>query len=548
MKDFTVKLENPLVPEPEKQVRADVVVIGGGPNGLITAAYLARAGLSVILLERRQELGGGLATEEILFPGVFANTHAVYHMMVDYMPAIRDFDLEKHALTFIKPKWQTAIPFADGDSMILASNFQDTADQIAKFSGQDAKTFTHKIRQYQRFVDEILGPATYWPPVPPIEFAVNLSRTPLGRELMEISEASPREVVTDTFSHDKVRALLLYISCIWGLDPDIPGLGFMVPLLIYRNMNKCLCVGGSHKLASSLGKEILANKGRIFEVSQVDKILTENGRAVGVETYDGRQFLANVVVSSLPPQNTFLELVGKDNCPAELAGAAEKWKWDKWSLFTLHVATKKPPVYKAGDAHVNDAFMALLGFEGADDVSACFDAALGDGLPMAAGHATCESRYDKTLSRMHGLFTSFFQVLAPYEIEGGWEAAKPQMEKALLETWRRYADNLEDKNIARISSESPLDIETRNPAMVRGSIKHGDYSSLQMGFFRPNDLCSQSATPLEGLYLCGASLYPGGLILGGPGYIAANAIARDMDIKPWWKVPVSIEKYIDTYL
>jgi len=99
-----------------------------------------------------------------------------------------------------------------------------------------------------------------------------------------------------------------------------------------------------------------------------------------------------------------------------------------------------------------------------------------------------------------------------------------------------------------VSSETPLDIEARIACMVRGSFKHGDYNPLQMGYFRPNDICSSSKTPIEGMYLCGASMYPGGLIIGGPGYIAANTIAEDMGLKKWWKVPDYIKKYIETYL
>ena len=93
----------------------DVVIIGAGPNGLITAAYLAKAGLKVALVERRYEIGGGLATEEILFPGYYSNIHAVYHMMVDYMPVLRDFDLGRHGLVWIKPNLQTAMVFEDGN-------------------------------------------------------------------------------------------------------------------------------------------------------------------------------------------------------------------------------------------------------------------------------------------------------------------------------------------------------------------------------------------------------------------------------------------------
>ncbi|MBW2290322.1 MAG: FAD-dependent oxidoreductase [Deltaproteobacteria bacterium] len=106
----------------------DVVVIGAGPNGLITAAYLAKAGLKVALVERRYEIGGGLATEEILFPGYYSNIHAVYHMMVDFMPVLRDFDLRNHGLVWIKPNLQTSMVFEDGKSLLLTRMLEDTVD------------------------------------------------------------------------------------------------------------------------------------------------------------------------------------------------------------------------------------------------------------------------------------------------------------------------------------------------------------------------------------------------------------------------------------
>ena len=124
----------------------DVVIIGGGPNGLMAGAYLAKAGLKVALVERRFEVGGGLATEEILFPLYSSNPHVVYHMMVDYMPVIKDFNLDDHALVWVKPNSQTAMVFEDGKSLVMTRMIEDTKDSISKFSFKDAIAFGKVMR------------------------------------------------------------------------------------------------------------------------------------------------------------------------------------------------------------------------------------------------------------------------------------------------------------------------------------------------------------------------------------------------------------------
>src|SRR5512139_373026 len=357
-----------------KQSEFDVVIIGAGPNGLIAGAYLAKAGLSVAVVERRFEAGGGLATEENLYPCYASNPHVLYHMMVDYMPAIRDFDLDGPALTWIKPNCQTGMVFDDGSSLLLSRMVQDTKDSISKFSFKDAVTFGKVIREWRKIVDEIVGPATYIPPMDPIEITVAMQRTEVGQRMLELGELSPLQLITDTFEHDKVRTLLLYAACMWGLDPRETGLGFMVPLMLDRAMNKCYCYGGSHKFASALGRQVIRNGGLILEAATVDKIIMENGRAVGVHIgFEDRVLRAKAVMSTLDPHTTFLDLVGESHLPPSLTEQIKGWVWDKWSFNTLHIAADEPPKYATDDPWINECFATVIGVESVDQLLTHWD-------------------------------------------------------------------------------------------------------------------------------------------------------------------------------
>jgi len=528
----------------------DVVVIGAGPNGLITAAYLAKAGLKVALVERRYEVGGGLATEEILFPGYYSNIHAVYHMMVDFMPALRDFDLREHGLVWIQPNLQTSMVFEDGKSLLLTRMLEDTVDSIHKFSTKDAVTFGRIMRDWRKISREIIAPATYIPPMAPLDMFEAMERTQLGKDMLELSERSPLDIITDTFENDRVRALMLYTTCMWGLNPKETGLGFFVPLLLDRGMNKSYCQGGSHKLAGALAREFVRNGGCILDSSQVNKISTQNGSVCGVELWEGRTLHSKVVISSLDPHTTFLDLVGTENLPGDLKDSVSGWENDKWSYSTLHVASEQAPKYACGDPWVDESFMTIAGFEGMDQIIEHWENVIAGKLDLQAfgGHSTCQTLFDPHLSRVPGKHVSFFQSHAPYGIEGGWEKRGPEFQEAVLAKWQKAAPNMTAENRLMTALETPEDIEIRLPNMRRGSIKHGDYNPLQLGCFRPNQDCSGTDTPIPGLYVCGASTYPGGMVLGGPGYLAANKVADDMGVARWWKPTSEMEKYRRTYL
>jgi phytoene dehydrogenase-like protein len=360
---------------------------------------------------------------------------------------------------------------------------------------------------------------------------------------------SPVEIIDEYFENERVKTLLLYAACMWGLDPNDTGLGFLVPLYIDRAMNKAVCYGGSHKFAGSLSRVIHGDGGVVLDNAEVTKILVSDGRVTGVEIFDGRVVHAKAVLSSLPPPFTFGQLMDRQHVPGELASVAYSWEWEHWSFFTVAVATEDQPMYTSDDPWVNDAFMTVMGYDSTDELLTQWQAVRGGSLgDRAGGHATVETRYDPTLPRVPGHHVAFLQTHVPGDIDGGWKAHHDEVIDRQMELWRRHVPGLTPDKLLRHNGESPLDIETRLPHMVHGSIKHGDYNSLQMGVFRPHESCIAGRTPIDGLYLCGASSYPGGLVIGGPGYIAATSVVEDLGANQWWALPRWVEQYRDTYL
>ena len=243
-----------------------------------------------------------------------------------------------------------------------------------------------------------------------------------------------------------------------------------------------------------------------------------------------------------------------ENLPGDLKGMVEGWIYDKWSYNTLHVVSEEQPRYIPKDPWASEAFMTIFGFKGMDHMLEHWDNVVAGKIDLNnfGGHSTCESFWDTHLVRVPPTEShrkvSFFQMHAPYNLEGGWEARGPEVREAMLSKWAQAAPNMKRENIVMFNQETPEDIEIRFPNMRYGSIKHGDYRPIQLGCFRPNQECSSSKTPIQGLYTGGASNYPGGMILGGPGYIAANRVAEDMGVKKWWKPTKEMDKYTKTYL
>ncbi len=495
----------------------DVVVIGAGPNGLLASAYLAKAGNKVLLLERRHETGGGLNTDE--YHGFRFNLHATYHMMAEQMPAYRDLGLRDLGVRYVHPPVGAAFPMRDGRSMIFTEDPVETAASIETFSPDDARCYVRMWEEFQPMLEQYLVPMTYELPEPAIDQMVEFEKTPTGSRLAAISEHSFIELLDEYgFSDPRVRMALLSFPAMWGLHLEDP-LGFLFPLYLCRMLGASLVKGGSHRLSSAIFRSFVGDGGTVMDMAEARKIVIQDGQAVGVEVDGGEYFEADAVLSTLNPEQTFGQLVGEENLAEDLAHAARNWEWEERSLFGLHLGIHGKVAYRAKDERVNDALVVLCGLETEDELHAHLaqiDA--GEQTECSWLHMTVPTRFDATMApKDHQLIRAESVV----RYDHSWETEAKSFGDSALSLIQEFAE-IGDVVLRR--ENTPKDIEAKLTTMKRGSFKHGAYSTLQMGYLRPNDLCSHCATPIPGLFVGGASVYPGGMILGGPGYIAAGVV------------------------
>ncbi len=527
----------------------DGIIIGAGPNGLLTAAYLAKAGLKILLLERRFEMGGGLCSEHITIPTFIHNTHAIYMPMVDYAPFFQDFkhDMEEvYDLEFIFPDPVMSLSFRDGRSLSIYQNAERTAKSIASFSEKDAKTYVNAAKKFKDYMDTFIAPATYAAPHPAMEAMVKMKSHEVGRDLQAIQPMSPRAIVEELFENEHVRTFFLYASCMWGLDYDLEGLGFLVPLYINRAANYRLVKGGTHHLAHVMSKVIYKNGGMIIGPKPVNKIVVENGRAKGVETEDGYYYEAKkFIVSSLNPHQTFLDLVGEEHLESELVTRVNDWKWEKTSFFHVHMALTEAPQFNAVEKNpdVANSLIHLYGYESYQELIDHFDA-IRNGQLIDSGFNSCFPTLHDPMQAPAGKHTGLISHHAPYNLADGggdkWYDIRDEIADQCMAKLRNYVPNINEDTVMWRYITTPKDIHNKFVDMREGSFKQGAYLPLQMGYLRPNELCAEYATSIQDLYICGSCTYPGGTILMANGYNAANRIAEDYGIKKWWKKPDSI--------
>lgn len=521
----------------------DVIVIGAGHNGLVLANYLVRCGLTVLVLERRMEVGGGLSTEEVTLPGFQHNLHSYFHDTINIMAPYLDLTLERFNARYYRPPVQAGIALRDGRAITLHLDLETTCASIGRISPRDAVAYRKMAEDYADFMEAVVVPALYTRPQLPSYQVGVLEASPEGLEFLRMGRRSPAEVLDEHFEDPHVKALILHqLPIPRGILPDYHGLGTVIPLVVSQVEHSQICLGGSHVLAHALWRSLFAHGGMCYGLRGVSRILVEDGRAVGVETEQGETFRARrAVVSSVDLPQTFLTLVGEEHLDPAFVRKVRGFALDEFSIFGVHLALREPPRHLAAafDPDIDRAFKLNIGLETPTDYQRLWAEIRAGELPETLGFFCSVPTLFDPSQAPRGRHTALLWQPAPYALADGgperWDAVKDKFMDRCIARWREYAPNLTPDNILMQAALSPLDIERKLSNMRRGGVFMGRMALGQIEYFRPLPELSQSRTPIAGLYLCGACMHPGGGIIGGPGYIAADVIADDLGLEKWWE-------------
>ncbi|OGS63379.1 MAG: hypothetical protein A3K59_05985 [Euryarchaeota archaeon RBG_19FT_COMBO_69_17] len=509
----------------------DAIIIGGGHNGLIAAAYLARAGLRALVLERRPILGGASITEEI-HPGFRVSTLA-YACGLLRSEIKEELELERFGLDERPYDPSQFLPFPDGRHLLFRHDAAWNAEQVAKFSRADAQALPRYERFWREFA-ELVEPTLLAPPVSLADL-VSLVRTPEAEDfLRQLMLRSVADLLDDFFESDEVKASFATSAVAGTLaGPRTPGTAFVLGHHTLGTIRGQKGVwgwvrGGMGAIPDAIARAARAHGAEIRTSAPVSRILVRDGRVAGVEILDGARIESRVVVSGVDPRRTFLGLVGADHLPEDFVRAVARIRMES-SSFKLNLALRElPDITAVPGTHLQDHHRAILDIAPSMDYleRAFDDAKYGRPSREPFLEFVIQSANDPTVAPpgMHTLTVS--AKFAPFDLaKGTWDDEGEAFADRILETLEAYAPNLRRAVVAK-HIYTPLDME-REHGMTRGDVFHGAILPYQMFSFRPVPGWSQYRTPVEGLYLGGAGAHPGGGVLGAPGRNAATAVLED---------------------
>jgi phytoene dehydrogenase-like protein len=522
----------------------DAIIVGAGHNGMALGTYLAKCGWEVAIFEKRAEEGGGLCTEELTRPGFLHNVHSNYHSLVGVCPVYEDLDLYAHGLQYVHPPVQMGSIFRDGTALTVHTDIHKTCASFARFSEHDAATFRRLHDEVKGYLDLILRALMYSPPIPLLDITKALVAWKVAEKSeflsVHLRNMTIQEFLDEHFENDRIKAQLAFQAAISGYSTDRKGLAVSFPLLVGKMDNWHVCVGGSHQLAHAVWEAFAHAGGSVYLNTPVAGIVIDNGRATGVRLYDGSEVAARrVVASTIDLEQTVLKMLPREYLPAGLVRHVENYSHMDWSFFSVHLALREAPRYRAAafDPDLRQAWVLNLGYESLEDLNEDWQAVRTGRLPDPRPNCAVNTLFDRS-DAPDGCYTGLIRQFAPIGIAGGgieaWDQVGRSYGQRCIDTWVEYAPNLHGA-IMEWAPYTPFDISRRMINMVRGDWMGGLIDLSNLLTERPFPDLSQYKTPFEGLYMCGATQHPHGFITFAPAYNALQVIAQEHGLERWWK-------------
>jgi phytoene dehydrogenase-like protein len=520
----------------------DVIVIGGGHNGLVNAAYLARAGKKVLVLERRYVLGGAACTEEV-FPG-FKFSVCSYVVSLLRPEIIRDLDLPRHGLEIL-PLDGTFTPMPNGDHLWRVNDHGKTHREIARHSKLDAEAYDEFGKSMQamcRFVKPILSM------VPPDPATLNpkelMKLLFLGRRFqgltsedkynqVQLMTMSAIDFLDQWFETDVLKATMSASGIIGTfLGVRSPGTAYV---LLHHYMGEIdgafrswgFARGGTGAISNAIADAAREAGVEIRTEAPIAQIIVKNGKAKGVVLASGDEIYADIVSSSVDPRMTFVKMIEKGNLPDDFLEEINRYKF-RGSSGKVNLALDALPNFKAmpgPGAHLRGAISISPSVEYME--RAYDDAKYGNFSRRPYIDMVIPTLTDPSVAPPGKHILSCFVQYAPYKLRPGlnWDDQKEAFGNNVINTIAEYAPNIKDIILYK-QVVTPLDLE-REWGLSEGNIFQGELSLEQLFFLRPVPGYAQFRTPIKNLYMCGSATHPGGGIMGGPGRLAALEILKD---------------------